>query len=412
MRLRWGVFFAVFIIACDAGAALVPPNQVEHRIRVRIAEAVSAVHVRAEDLSIYSQKVSPETASSLSEWDLRCQGDRIRAISTEGAQTLDLKGPLTLVSGAGLINVDGHPYREQVRVYAVGSLCEVVNELDIEKYLVGLVNAEFSSRWNEQALEAQVVAARTYALYQVKQAHGQTYDVDATVKDQVYAGYGKEDFRAARAVDKTRGYVLTVAGQGLKPEPIKAFYHSTCAGRTELPQNVWGGSFPGFKHEVNCPYCHSSPAYSWQTEISARDVSVALQRGLRNDGVPRGWPKGIAPAQLRPEHLLDIHPGRLDESGRLAELILVISNAGKRLELALSAARFRDWIGPARVKSTAFELSSRPSAVGTAWRLQGRGNGHGVGMCQWGAKVMGERGFASAQILQHYYPDAVLRKLW
>lgn len=403
LALGMGLVSAVYF-STQTWAALVPPQAEGHRIRVRIAEAVASVQIRAYDLSIYDSRIEPQlSTANQAAWDFRCEGDRVRAISAEGGQTLNLKGPLTLVSRSGMITVGGHSYREQIRIYGVGSLCEVVNDLDIEKYLVGLVNAEFNSHWNEQALEAQIVAARTYALYQVRQAHGAPFDVDATVKDQVYDGFAKEDFRAARAVERTRGLVLTASAQGLRPEPIKAFYHSTCGGRTELPQNVWGGAFPGFKHEVSCPFCHGSPAYYWHADLGAREIVEALGRGLRNDGVPRGWPKGIA-QRLRAGELHEIRVGAQDASGRLADVVLVVGGD----ELLLSAARFRDWVGPARVKSTAFSVER----VGTSWRLAGRGNGHGVGMCQWGAKGMGEKGYATAQILQHYYPDAVLRRLW
>jgi stage II sporulation protein D len=414
-------FLALVPLLSPAGAwsAQVPAaREVAVRIRVRLAEAIPKVIVRGYDLRIHETEAralasAPDRAS---EWELRCQDGRIRAVPLrggEGREPLVLQEPVMIHSPTGMLHFRGQPYRQELHVYSQGSLCEVVNEVDIEKYLHGLVNAEFSSKWSDEATAAQVVAARTYAYFQIRKARGdssQHYDVDSTVRDQVYDGSSKEDARASRAVEKTRGVVLTV-GAGAKAEPVKAFYHSTCGGMTELPEHVWGAHFAGFKRAVRCPFCGSSPRFQWNLDLHPREVSEAFLRGARGETPPEGWPRDWV-RFVRQQRLLDIRAGAPDETGRVSEVVTLWADGDQVRDLKISGARFRDWMGPAKFRSTAFDVTPHRSALGPRWRFEGRGNGHGVGMCQWGAKVMGERGYAMAAILRHYYPDATLRKLW
>ena len=185
-------------------------------------------------------------------------------------------------------SVKGKPYREELRVYTAGSLCEVVNVVDLEKYLEGLVNAEFNSRWSEEAIGAQVVAARTYAVFQMRQAQAQAednsdaqhYDVDATTHDQVYDGSMKEDPRATRIVEKTRGLLLTVkTARGV--EPLKAYYHSTCGGMTDCRIRVWGTSEFGISTR-DLPVLCAFSAGALELRSDERRNRAALQaRGPR-----------------------------------------------------------------------------------------------------------------------------------
>jgi stage II sporulation protein D len=244
------------------------------------------------------------------------------------------------------------------------------------------------------------------------------YDVDATVRDQVYDGSIKEDLKAQRLVERTRGWVLTV-GDAARPTPLKAFYHSTCGGVTELPERVWGNSFAGFKHAVRCPFCGRSPAFNWKLDLTAADVVEAFRRAVQGSDEPspdwaRSWPRSWRQA-VAARRLLDLRVRSRDPQGRVDEVITSwaytdpATGRPALAELSLTGARLREWVGPSRLRSAAFEVLARTRG---AWRISGRGNGHGVGMCQWGAKTMGERGYKTASILKYYYPDAVLRKLW
>ncbi|MFL5812914.1 MAG: SpoIID/LytB domain-containing protein [Bdellovibrionia bacterium] len=411
-----------FLSICSAEASLIPPSQSTGpaRIRVRLSESASKVAIRGFDLRIFqsASRTLASAPSQSSEWTFRCQDGRIRAIPADGGATLTLKGPVSIQSPAGMIHYHGKPYRDEIRIHSVGSLCEVVNELDIEKYLGGLVNAEFSSQWSAEAVQAQVIAARTYALYQIRQAHEKArrlgreprYDVDATVRDQVYDGYVSEDYRGSRAVEKTRGMVLLAKNGSGGLAPIKAFYSSSCAGQTQLPQDVWGNSFPGFKHRVACPYCAGNAKLAWNLNLTSTEAEKLLRQGALEDGAQSGWPKQWRRI-IQEGQLVDLKPGAVSLS-RMLSVRSVWLWAGNRMELPLSAPKFREWIGPGRLKSTSFQIYLGLEKGAQIFQLSGRGNGHGVGMCQLGAKFMGEKGYTSIAILKHYYPDALLQKLW
>jgi stage II sporulation protein D len=405
-----------------AEASLIPPSQSigPARIRVRLSESISKVAIRGFDMKFLQSKArtlaSAPTESS--EWIFRCQDGRIRAIPSDGGATLTLKGPVSIQSPAGMIHFHGKPYRDEIRIYSVGSLCEVVNELDIEKYLGGLVNAEFSSHWSAEAVQAQVIAARTYALYQIRQAREKAqrigveahYDVDATVRDQVYDGYVSEDYKGSRAVEKTRGMVLLAENGSGSLEPIKAYYSSSCAGQTQLPQDVWGRAAFGFRHRVMCPYCAGNAKLAWNLTLTTTEAQNLIRQGGLGDGAQAGWPKQWKRI-LEEGQLVDLKPGAVSFS-RMVSLKSVWFWAGQRIELAMSGAKFREWLGPGRLKSTSFQVFPSLENGAQVFHLSGRGNGHGVGMCQLGAKFMGEKGYTSIAILKHYYPDALLQKLW
>jgi stage II sporulation protein D len=426
LRLFGGVALSL-LTSPLAYAVPTPPSRMPEalspsRIRVRVAEAAPSVRVRGESMRVFEASGAtgsgPEGAGR---WELHCQDGRIRARSPDRGETISLREPVVIrAAGAGAIAMGDHVYRQELRVHSVGSFCEVVNYVEVDKYLGGLVNSEFSSKWSDAAIGAQIVAARTYALYQMRMARldpDRHFDVDATVSDQVYEGQGKEDARAQALVERTRGWALTV-GPDSRPVPVKAFYHSTCGGVTELPEHVWGAKFAGFRHAVRCPYCAGSPALNWRLELGRAEIASAFRRALvaSEDARPawaKGWPTGWRQA-VAGGQLVGVRAGASNAESRVSEVITswlaTDARTGRRsrLELRVSGARFRDWVGPARFKSAAFQVVAR----GSLWLFEGRGNGHGVGMCQWGAKTMGERGFTTAAILKHYYPDAVLRKMW
>ena len=195
-----GFSVALFSILCSQ-ASIIPfhPGSISQntKIRVRLTEGASVALIRGTDLRFY-RSTGPAliSADSQSQWEIRCQSGRVRAVRTGtraghvGIQSIDLREPVTIKSLAGFISFGGKPYREAFQIHSQGSLCEVVNVVDLEKYLEGLVNTEFSSKWNDEAIGAQVVAARTYALYQMRQAKldDSHYDVDASTSDQVYDG--------------------------------------------------------------------------------------------------------------------------------------------------------------------------------------------------------------------------------
>ena len=278
-----------------------------------------------------------------------------------------------------LVGLNGKLYRSQIEIVPGENGLLAINELPLEDYLAGLINSEISSAWPIEAVKAQAVIARTYALNRRELRKNAPYHLESSVLDQVYDGFGQEDARARRAVDETAGQVLTYRG-GL----IQAFYHSNCGGRTEASENVWGTSIPYLKG-VDCRYCLDTPAAAWEQRLSLKELEERFKA-----------------AGHKVSGLSDLRGGAQSASGRFKNIILTIA----RGELTLSGDQFRKAIGYGVIKSTNFTVRiSDGDAV-----FSGVGNGHGVGLCQWGSKQRALDGFSYQEILSYYYPGTELTR--
>lgn len=284
-------------------------------------------------------------------------------------------------AGSGSVTVNGKPYRGMAEASAGERGVLVINELPLEEYLVGLINCEVSSAWPMEAVKAQAVIARTYALHRKNLRMKASYHLESSVLDQVYSGSLAEDSRARRAVSETSGQVLTYNGA-----IIQAFYHSNCGGKTEASENVWGVSLP-YLRGVTCEYCLASPSSVWSQELELRGIEEKMRV-----------------AGFRVAAVSDIRPGPLDSRGRLRNVVVVSS----RGELSLTGDQFRKAIGYGVIKSTNFCVKVKDGVV----RFNGLGNGHGVGLCQWGAKQRALAGFSYTEILSYYYPGTVLEQFF
>lgn len=286
---------------------------------------------------------------------------------------------LTFVSPS-LLKINGKGYRGVIELHPVDKGILAVNELQLEEYLVGLINCEISSLWPIEAVKAQAVIARSYAIYQKDSRKGALYHLESSVMDQVYNGADIEDSRAARAVKETAGEVLVHSG-GV----IQSFYHANCGGHTEASVNVWGADLP-YLQGVDCKYCLNTPPSRWELTLSLKKIE-ALLKGAGHQVV----------------HLQEIRAGRLNRSGRLQTLTL-LTNRG---ESVLSAVSFRKALGYGALKSTNFTMRHKGDEI----TFSGAGNGHGVGLCQWGSKQRAADGFSYREILNYYYPGVSLERL-
>ena len=425
----------------------VPPIQ----LRVRIAQSVTHFSLRGFDLQFYLQTEKgwsmDHQVDQTSEWEVKCQKGEIQVHKQGNFSSSQIKrfhGPIAVSTPAGFLRYNDALYRNEIRIFQRGSQCDVVNVLALEKYLDGLVNAEFSANWSPEAISAQVVAARTYAYYQITQAKKDNtayFDLDSTVKDQVYKGSLREHYHSAQAVERTKGLILTFLKSSSDlnhavypyPYPIKAFYHSTCGGLTQLPQHEWGQVALGYKRPVSCPFCAHSPRFHWDYLLPVEDLRSILLKAVQLH--PEHWPN-LNPAVLQKGMLLqlDLKKHKGGSSSRVKKVSTFWGFGPFKTELSLSGTQLREWVGFEKLKSTWFSVSyiRKPK---TSWTLshvikkdkflkdkknnqsgtlkfKGQGFGHGVGMCQWGAKVMGEKSYSMNSILHFYYPDAILTKLW
>lgn len=254
----------------------------------------------------------------------------------------------------------------------------LVNHVDLEEYVKGVVPAEVNSAWHPEMLKVQAIAARTYALYQHMLSATRDYDVVASTQDQVYRGRHGIDERVIQAVESTRGLVVTHQGA-----PIYAAFSSTAAGITEDAMNVWSKDLPYLKG-VECPFDLESPFYQWKASVKLD----TLEKNLRQQGFAVGTISAITPLVY-------------SRAGRVATIRIVHSGG----ELTLRGEDLRKTVGYTVVPSTQFTIES----VGQDVVFSGYGAGHAVGLCQWGAKELAELGYSFSSILRYYYPGTELQ---
>lgn len=267
-----------------------------------------------------------------------------------------------------------------LRIIQHGRQLMVVNEVDLEEYTKGVVPGEVSAGWHPEVLKAQAVAARTYVLYQRTLSAGRDYDVVSGVQDQVYQGRQGVDERILRAVEETRG--LAVGFQG---RPIYAAFSSTAAGPTEDALNVWSKDLP-YLRGVDCPFDVKSPYYRWRVAVPIDK----LERALRQQGVGVG-------------NVATVTPFGYSRAGRVIRIRILHSGG----ELLLRGEDLRKIVGYSILPSARFEVES----VGSDVVFTGFGAGHGVGLCQWGAKEMAELGYSFGTILSYYYPGTDITRV-
>lgn len=277
------------------------------------------------------------------------------------------------------LQVNGRPYRGliEIRRTAAGRLT-VVNELDLEAYLYGVVRSEMDPRWPVEALRAQAIAARSLAVYSAGRFAAEGYDVRATTDTQVYGGVAAEDPRTTAAVDATRGQVMTFDGRA-----VFAAYHTDSGGATESSEFVWGTMRP-YLRGVADPHSRDAPNHEWSLKVDHATLAERLARA--------GRPVGL----LRRVEVTATSP-----SGRV--MALRLTGTGGAVEVR--GTDFRNLVGVAVLRSTLFVV--RP-AGDDALQFAGRGYGHGVGMSQWGARGQAAAGRDAFDILRYYYAGVTI----
>jgi len=285
--------------------------------------------------------------------------------------------------GCRSVTVNGKPYRGLFRIQAVNkNSFHVINILDIESYLYGVIPKEMSPQWPLEALKAQSVAARSFALYHKTINKNRSYDVAASTGSQVYGGYSVESPPANRAVDETKGIVMMHKGQ-----PALAYFHANSGGMTEDAGNVWTTEIPYLKSVEDTPSTRA-PNIDWSASLDVDTIKRTLQR----HGIKLSAVTGVRAVKNSP-------------SGR----VMKIGVSAPEGEIVLDGNDFRLKVDPSVIKSTLFTILPRNDKAENI-RFEGRGFGHGVGMSQWGAHVMARDGCSYREILSHYYRGVEILK--
>jgi len=313
------------------------------------------------------RRLEVEAAGRSPSREIRADGAELR-VDGRRQQRITFPGP-------GPHEVDGRRYRGAIEIEAGARGLRVVNEVPLAAYVAGTLLGEVPESWGETVLKAQAVATRTYALHRRARAGVRAWDVEADTRGQVYLGMDGESDAAWQAVEATRDQVLTWEG-----ELILAAFHGTAGGRTASAEEVWGRAVP-YLESVPVEGEELSPDTYWRAPIGAEE----LGRTLAAMGHPVGRAERVEISRRTP-------------SGRCETLAV----RGSRGHAEVSAVALRRALGERRLRSTLFAV--RPSAEGFVF--VGSGRGHGVGMSQWGARAMAERGADYRAILRRFYPGA------
>jgi stage II sporulation protein D len=279
----------------------------------------------------------------------------------------------------GTFSFAGRLYRGSFARLANG---QILNTVDLEEYLYSVVPTEMPSGWRATALAAQAICARTYVLQ--RSDPRRDYDLVPSELDQVYRGMQSESPAATAAVDATAGRVLRY-GEAF----AHVAYSSCCGGHTEGAADAWGSLSMPYLAGVVCTSCTASPNYRWSVSFTLDDIAAPFANSLAGLG-----------------DLQDLEILGRDSSGRVRAFGLRARGGS----ITVQGGAFRRAVG-ARALRSLLITSLQRSPDGQTLAMQGGGLGHGVGLCQWGARGMADGGATAQSILAYYLPGTFLSGL-
>lgn len=364
------------LLAAVLALAWAGPALASGGIRVALAVGAASVEVRGSRLEVSATGACRCRAPAA--W----RADVVRAVAAGGeVEIAGRVAPGFRLRSDGPIRVNGRDYGGVVDLVGTAEGIAVVNELPLEEYLAGVLRAEVGERWPHEALRAQAVASRTYAAHHRRLNAGKPYHIVASTAHQQYIGRVPPSSPVHGAVRETAGQVLLLDG-----EVFPAFYHTESGGYTEDPRAVFAARNMPALRSVACPFSADSPHHHWSLDLPLADIRAALRRGGFDVGEVTGIEVAERSASLR---------------------AAAVTVRGTRGVIQLRGNDFRRLVGYDTLKSTLFAVA----VDGGVARFAGRGWGHGVGMCQHGARGMAEQGYTMAQILEFYYPGTTLGRL-
>jgi len=277
--------------------------------------------------------------------------------------------------------VGGKRYSGLINIKNLENEIFVVNIIGIEKYLTSVVGSEMPHRWPLEALKAQAIASRTYAL---KKNGNDLYDIDSTQRDQVYNGLESKTYKTNKAVKQTRSLVITY-----KNKLINALFHSSSAGMTENSEDVWKNKYPYLISVKD--FDQKNPKIYWKKLFSNKQLQIL-------------FPKigGIKKIEI-----LDI-----TKTGRVKNIKLIgnygsidFTGTNLRKKMGLKSTLFRYKF----ITDNTHKEKNKIKNLNNSLMISGMGAGHGVGMSQWGAKHLAIRGYKAKDILKYYYKGVQIK---
>lgn len=299
-----------------------------------------------------------------------------------------------------IIRVNNKKYRGRIKIFSANSQVKIINQIGLEDYVKGVITKEMPvgrGDENYEALKAFSICIRTYALAKIFERKTY-YDIYPDTRDQVYGGADAENSYTDSVVDETKGLILSYNNA-----PAVIFYHAACGGFTEDVQNVFtNNDLPYLKSikDGDGPFCSIAPKFHWTEEFSEElFLSRLFDAGLINS-------KDFSIKQIEIKSRF--------ESGRVNELVITLSTTGRiDKKISIYGNKIRGIIktadGKSILRSTLFNISidKNKNVI-----ISGKGYGHGVGFCQWGAIGQSKQGINYKTILNRYFPEIQIEKIY
>ncbi len=358
---HWWLSFLLWIV-------LVGPAQAAMELRVAIQEGASRVKVGSSTNAIVRDHAG-QTVGQLEGMDaFNAQGGGGNvALGQWRSRSLWIEP-----TGDGYVWIGDRWYRGRTQLVPTNKGLTAVNHVNLEHYLYSVLGAEMNPNWPQEALKAQAVAARSFALYKTATSGNTVYDVGDTTSWQVYKGLETEGQGTHLAVDATAGQVMTYGGK-----VILAAFHSSSGGHTENVEDVWTQPLAYLRGVSD--YDQGAPVYKWTKSFSRGELSGKIS--------------GVG-------SVTSMIPERTTPQGR----VITMRVQGSRGTRRISGNDLRSALG---LKSTLITVNP----TGNGFVVNGRGYGHGLGLSQWGAHNLAAQGVNYQQILGHYYQNATLAKM-
>ncbi len=311
---------------------------------------------------------------------------RVRPIATDTAYKnfttfATAKRIVSIENKDGFIKLNKVKYRGKlVLVPRDNDRFSVVEEIGIEEYLPGVIEGEMPIKWKEDAIQAQVVAARSFAIYQRKTKGNALYHINKL--DLAYRGSYTNQSKTKRIVDKSRGTVMVYDW-----EIFPGYFHSSCGGHTENISHVFNlKSIPPLGG-VDCNHCDKYRRFNWKVKLGKTEIENKLNA-----------------KKVKVNRIINLFTEKSGPGGHCSSIMIKHAGGTKRI----NANEFRLLVGPNVLRSTAFKVIDK----GDSFVFEGCGWGHGVGLCQYGSQDMAKSGFKWFDILKHYYPKIDLVKIY
>ena len=365
-------------------------------IGVLLDDSKSDRIILESNVILYSAEKSLAVVNSGNTISVSANGDEI-TISIAGKNFTSEYFKLGTKEKNSIIFYKGKKFRGQLKILTDGSKIYLVNELLLEDYLRGVLPLEMpigKDDENYEALKAMTVAARTYSLSKMNK-NNKTFDVFMDTRDQVYGGVEVEKEITNKLIDKTAGLILTYNNN-----PAQVFYSASCGGHTENSKNVFGNyDIPYLEgvQDSDEPYCSIMPGFEWTEEYTTdKLLSFLVRSGKINNTNYK---------------INDINIDSRFSSGRVNKIKFELtSDENDDEDIIISGNNIRSIIRRSNggiLKSTMFDINFNGDTI----EINGRGNGHGVGLCQWGTIYLSHEGRDYKEILSHYFPGTEINPI-